>query len=249
MKIFALVLTFLGSFWGAHSQGSAPNPAAQDLMVASDKARGALASSKGIRWTAQVTSVEEGKKSETQYLIKCRGDNAWAQVQEPARQKGEIMLFNDRNIWFFRPGLKKPVSISPRQKLMGQAANGDIASTNYARDYEATIIGEEQISGEANWKLDLKAKAKNVTYDRIRYWVSKERKLGVRAEFLTLQGEVFKSAEFTYKNVLVVADKKVPFVSEMVIKDNQANVTTITYNGPREEEQPEGLFNVNNLVR
>ena len=58
------------------------------------------------------------------------------------------MLFNDRIIWFVKPGLRRPVSISARQRLSGDAANGDIASTNYARDYEGTLAGEEAVNGE-----------------------------------------------------------------------------------------------------
>ena len=43
------------------------------------------------------------------------------------------------------------MSISARQRLTGLAANGDIASTNYARDYEGTIVGEEVVDGEPTW--------------------------------------------------------------------------------------------------
>ena len=83
---------------------------------------------------------------------------------------------------------------------MGDAANGDIASTNYADDYIGTLSGEEPVKGEACHVLDLKAASKNVTYDRIRYWVSKERLVGVKAEFYTLSGKLFKTAEFRYDN-------------------------------------------------
>ena len=110
--------------------------------------------------------------------MKARGDDALVEALAPARYKGEIMLFNDRTIWFVKPGLRKPVSISARQRLTGLAANGDIASTNYARDYEGTIVGEEAVDGDPAWKLELKARAKNVTYDRIRSWISKKRRLG-----------------------------------------------------------------------
>ena len=59
------------------------------------------------------------------------------------------MLFNDRTIWFIKPGLRKPVSISARQRLVGDAANGDIATTNYARDYDgATLATTRSAEGQ-----------------------------------------------------------------------------------------------------
>jgi hypothetical protein len=134
---------------------------------------------------------------------------------------------------------------------MGQASNGDIASTNYARDYDGTFSGSEKVDGQDTWKLDLKAKAKNVTYDRIRYWVSKKDRLGIKAEYLTVSGDVFKRATFEYKNKLEEGGKSYPFVSKMVISDavNKSLVTTLNYKLPRREKHAESLFNVNNLVR
>jgi outer membrane lipoprotein-sorting protein len=239
-------------FLAAPARGAAPaavDPAA--LLRDSDRARGAAASTAGVSWLSTVTTKDEEQTSEATYSIRVRGDDALAEVIAPPRQKGEKILFNDRTLWFFKPGLRKPVSISPRQKLMGDAANGDIASTHYARDYEATLAGEETVNGTPSWKLELKARARNVTYDRIRYWVSKGERLGVRAEFLTLAGEVFKSADFTYANSIQLAGATVPFVSEMVIRDslNARRETVLRYQKPHVEPHAESLFNVNNLAR
>jgi outer membrane lipoprotein-sorting protein len=217
----------------------------------SDRSRGAAAALQGVSWNSEVKADEDGEKSSVSYAVKIRGNDAVAETEAPPRQKGEVALFNDRTLWFYKPGLRKPVSISPRQKLMGQAANGDIASTQYARDYDPASIKDDQVGTEAAWLLDLKAKAKNVTYDRIHYWVSKKTKLAVKAEFLTLSGEVFKVAEFKYGNQIKLKGTNFPFVSEMRIQDahNPKNVTTIIYRNPREEAHPPSLFNVNNLVK
>jgi len=227
----------------------AASPTALELLQAADRARGAAKD--GITWEIEVETFEDGGGSKVSYTVKVKGDDALAEATAPARNKGEMMLFNDRNLWFFKPGIKKPVSISARQKLMGQAANGDIASTQYARDYDATIAGEEKIEGKDTYKLELKAKAKNVTYDRIRYWISKDGKLGVKAEFLTVSGEVFKWATFEYDNKMTLGGKTYPFVSTMTIYDAivKTNKTVIRYQVPRTEAHSDSNFNVNNLVR
>ena len=223
----------------------------EDLLKASDRGRGAVISLEGITWTADIVTKENEMTNQAVYQIKCRGNDALAEVTSPARQKGEIIIFNDRILWFYKPGLRKPVSISARQKLMGQAANGDIASTQYFRDYAGTIMGEELVDDTKTYKLELVAKAKNVTYDKIRYWISKSKKLGVRAEYLTVSGDVFKTARFKYDNTIKIAGVAYPFVSEMTIQDanNPSNVTVILYKNPSEASHATSIFNVNNLVR
>lgn len=224
---------------------------AVELLKVSDRSRGAAAALEGVSWNSEVKASEDGEESKVTYLVKIRGTDALAEAIDPPRQKGELALFNDRTLWFMKPGLKKPVSISLRQKLMGQAANGDIASTNYARDYDPTSTKTETINGHKVWVLELKAKAKNVTYDRIRYWITDREKLAVKAEFLTVSGKLFKTAEFKYGNKITLKGKQFPFVMEMKITDanNAKNVTTITYRNPREDAHPTGIFNVNNLVK
>jgi len=230
---------------------STAEPTALEILGESDRSRGSSAVAEGISWAVDVHSKDTNTDSTVSYDLKVKGNDALAEATAPARNKGETMIFNDRNIWFFKPGLKKPVAISPRQKLMGQASNGDIASTNYARDYEGTIIGSEQVDGQETWKLELKAKAKNVTYDRVRYWISKKDRLGIKAEFLTVSGDVFKKATFEYKNKMETGGKTFPFVSKMVITDavNNASVTTLDYKLPHAEKHADAIFNVNNLIR
>lgn len=227
----------------------AQSPTALELLKSADRARGGVG--QGITWNVTVEATEDGDTTTRTFLVKARGDDALVEALAPARYKGEIMLFNDRTIWFVKPGLRKPVSISARQRLSGLAANGDIASTNYARDYDAVIAGEEDVEGEATWKLELKAKARNVTYDRIRSWISKKRRLGVKAEFLTVGGDVFKAATFEYGNRLKGAQGDFEFISRMIIRDagGSGAVTRLAYAQPRSEAHAPSMFNINNVVR
>jgi hypothetical protein len=236
-------------------------PSAEELLKDSDRARGSIGS--GVSWEIDIETKDDDTSAKVHYVVKAKGNDALSEATEPARNKGEVMLFNDRNIWFFKPGLRKPVAISARQKLMGQAANGDIASTNYFRDYDGKIVGEETIAEPGDeksdkkitcWKLELKARAKNVTYDGIRYWISKKDKLGVQAEFITVSGEVFKKAAFRYDNkISIEGGKNQPFVSKMTIldplKSKDKYSTTITFQSPRAEPHSDSIFNVNNIVR
>ena len=205
----------------------------------------------GVSWQAKITTSEDGQESERSFLVKAKDNDAYVEALSPARNKGEIFLFNDRNMWFFKPSLRKPVAISSRQKLSGQAANGDIANTNYTRDYTPSIEGSEKINGEETKVLLLKAKSNQVTYDQIKYWVALKSKLALKAEFMTLQGKAFKVASFEYKNTISASEKSIPFVSKMTIIDAKYanNKSVIEYSKPKAEALPSAIFNVNNLTR
>lgn len=222
---------------------------ASDLLKDSDIGRGGV--KQGLVWNIKIETHEEGDDSLREFVVKAKDHDALVDASAPARNKGEVYLFNDRMMWFYKPGLKKPVGISSRQKMTGQTANGDIASTHYARDYVATVEKTEMLAGEKMHVLMLKASAQNLTYDRIRYWVSDKDHLAKKAEFLTLQGQAFKIGEFEYKNEIIIEGKKYPFVSLLKITDAKfpENRSVIKYESPMIQDLPESLFNVNRLSR
>jgi hypothetical protein len=234
---------------GAGTAYASEAASVKEILKNADRARGNLA---GIVWDITVASNEEGKRETRGLTVTVKGSSTLARYTSPRTMNDRMVLMVDRNMWFIRSGLKKPVSISPRQKLMGDAANGDIASTNYSEDYHGAHTGEESVNGEPCYVLDLKAANKNVTYDRIRYWVSKERLAGVKAEFFTLSGKLFKTAEFKYDNRIEAENgEKMPFVSELVIRDaiQKEKTTTLTYSNIKVRPIPDSTFNLNVLVR
>ncbi len=234
---------------GIGTTGFAAELQVQEILKHADRARGNVG---GIVWDITITTNEEGSTETRGMTVKVKGNDTLAKYTFPAAMNDRVVLMKDRNMWFIRAGLKKPVSISPRQKLMGDAANGDIASTDYAGDYQAVLLGEEVVSSEPCFVLDLKAASKNVTYDRIKYWVSKERLVGVKAEFYTVSGKLFKTAQFKYDNRIHVNDQEaIPFVSELVIRDaiQKDRTTTMTYRNIKVGPIPDSTFNMNLLVR
>jgi hypothetical protein len=226
---------------------AAPEPEA--LLRAADRARGGL--DEGVRWTIVLTVDDAGESQSRSYLVRARGSDALVEALAPPRNKGEIYLFNDRNLWFIKPGLQKPISLSVRQRLTGDAANGDIANTSYARDYLGTLAGEESVQGEPCYRLNLQARSKNVTYDKIHYWISKSRLLGVKAEFRTVSDQVLKVATFEYTNKIRTPAGEHEFVSSMVLHDpsKPRSSTRIAFGDPHLEQLGDSIFNINNVAR
>lgn len=220
----------------------------REILRKADEARG---NEEGIEWEIDIRSVERGRKQRRLLKVKARSYNALAEFLSPANVKGEKLLMIDRNMWFVKPGLSKAVPISPRQKLLGGAANGDIASTNYAGDYKIIEVSEAVCGGETCHVFDLAAIKRSVTYDRIKYWVSKKRYVGVKAEFYTVSGKLFKTATFEYKNDIVHNRKPREFISKMIITSatSRGDVTTMNYRGVKFKKIPNSTFNLNLLSR
>jgi outer membrane lipoprotein-sorting protein len=99
-------------------------------------------------------------------------------------------------MWIYLPDTSRPVRITPLERLSGNASNGDIARTNYSVDYNPTYVRTEKVGTVECHVLDLAAKRKGATYQRIQFWVRVDDARPVRAEFYLTSGKHIKSATF-----------------------------------------------------
>ncbi|MBI5919494.1 MAG: outer membrane lipoprotein-sorting protein [Nitrosomonadales bacterium] len=222
-------------------------PDAHSLLEHADRARGG--GLPGIVWEIKLTSRDGDKVADEQrFEVRAVDDASVAETLEPVRFKGSKLLQVGRNMWLTRPGLSKPIPISPRQRLSGQASNGDIAATDYAGDYDAQLAGEEAVDGEACQVLELTAKQKRATYDRIRYWVSAKREVGVKAEFYSLSGKLLKTARFDYGNSIDYHGQRLPFVSRMTLRDALLDAeTTMVFGTVQVRKIPAAEFDLGQM--
>ena len=228
--------------------GGAAALTSQEILQLADQSRGNLA---GITWTVEISSIGQKTNSSMTLSVKARGFDIATENMAPPKYKGNKLLMLRGSMWFYKPGLSKPVPISRRQKLLGNAVYGDIAATNYASDYTAALLPEEFVDNELCYTFDLVSKNKKSTYDRIVYWVSKDRLVGVKADYYTVSGKKFKTAVMVYKNTVVIDDQLKPFISSIVIHDElmSRDVTTLSLTDPVLEPLPDYLFNLNLLRR
>jgi hypothetical protein len=246
MTVNFLLVIVLTPFLGLRADGIAAAASFHDILRKADESRGNL---EGITWEVTVVSDSRRGTEATTYDVKARGFDILAENLAPPKYKGNRILMVNGNMWFHRPDLSKPVPISQRQRLLGNAAYGDIASTNYAHDYDATVVGEEAIGGEDCLVFDLKSKDKATTYDTIKYWVSKRRSVGVKAEYFTVSGKKLKTAHMRYDNRARINSEVRPFISKITIVDEliSEDVTTLDMKNTGFRKLPDYLFNLNLL--
>ncbi len=183
--------------------------------------------------------------------VEKRSNNSLVEFLEPPNARGQKVLMVQRNMWFLRPGLGKAVPISPRQRLVGEASVGDVASTNYVDDYTATLARDEPCGSELCRVLELKAASPKATYDRVLYWVVLARLVAIKAEFFTVSGRRLKYSEFTYDNSVRFEGRTRAFLSEMVIHDDldAARSTTMKFSGVKVAHFGASDFDLNLLTR
>lgn len=192
-----------------------------------------------------VTITNQDDKHEV-YHVSFRDVNASLTEQtQPERARGRKLLMKEYDIWLFTPNIKKPLRISLEQKLTGEVANGDIAKTNYAEDYDAKLLAVEKKGNAEFYKLELKAKNKKVTYGRIEYWVGKKDFIPMEATFFALSGKPLKSAQFSgHKTVLGMSRTTKMVISDYLQKNKKS---TMIFSDHKPENFNESMFNKDRL--
>jgi outer membrane lipoprotein-sorting protein len=145
----------------------------------------------------KITNYESDKADEEElYEVSQKGtDKTYVEFLSP-RDKGRHLLMLGDDMWIYLPDTSRPVRITPLERLSGDASNGDIARTNYATDYKPVYLRTENVGTQSCYVLELTAKRKGATYQRILYWVRVTDARPVRAEFYLTSGKHIKSATF-----------------------------------------------------
>lgn len=166
---------------------------AAKLLAMADEFRGGLES--GIVEVKLTNYDGERLVEEADFEVSVKGDNSLVRFLS-VRSKGQSLLMRGDDMWLFLPAVARPVRITPIQRLLGNVSNGDLARLRYAIDYDATIAGEQEEAGVTCIVLDLKAKRRGATYQRVRYLVQKSDARPVRAEYFLTSGKAIKTARF-----------------------------------------------------
>ncbi len=162
---------------------------AQALLKLSDSARNGWPS---FAVRVKITNYESGKADEEHvYEVLQKGiERTYVEFLSP-REKGRHLLMLGDDMWIYLPDTSRPVRITPLERLTGNASNGDVARTNYASDYDAVYVREE----DGCHVLELTARRKGATYRRILYWLRPDGQ-PVKADYFLASGRQTKSATF-----------------------------------------------------
>jgi len=209
-SIAALIacLHFSGAAAQNGAAAAAAHPAdldAQQILAASDAIRNPTRS---FGMTTTLIEYHNAHQTDSNTLqIYAKADRTNGQYRNlirfvaPARDVNKLMLKNGNDLWFYDPSSQASVRLSPRQRLLGQAANGDVVTVNFATDYHAQLLGSEDVDDGDRVsrhcaKLKLNAANDTVTYDSVEIWIDSGNFRPVKAKFYAQSGELLKTAYY-----------------------------------------------------
>lgn len=176
---------------------------AADILAASDRLRNPQ---QGFRSEIVLSDHLSGRKTEemalTVYSKPRPGSGEYrsiVHIDAPRKDAGKLMLRDGRELYFYDPDAANTIRISPQQRLLGQASNGDVMTTNFAQDYAATLAGEESIEDARKrmrrcHRLRLAAQGGAAVYKAIDYWVEIATMQPVKGRFFAPGGKLLKLA-------------------------------------------------------
>jgi outer membrane lipoprotein-sorting protein len=197
----AATLALLMLIGGGHAQAQT----AAEIVAATDGVRNPHQPFRStIRFTEYISGHERDHDS---MIVFAKEDPATGQFRnlvqysEPARDAGKRVLLDGGALWFYDPSSKTSVRISPQQRLIGQAAVGDVLTVNLKVDYNASVVSTETIPDAEHaqrqcWHLELKAANDRAVYNRIEYWVEQNTFYPIKGKLYSDSGRLLKIVYF-----------------------------------------------------
>jgi outer membrane lipoprotein-sorting protein len=194
----------------------------------------------------QLTSFRNTQSETSAFRVYGQGsDKSLVEFRSPAAEQGKYLLMLRDAMWMYMPSTSRPIRISPLQRLMGEASNGDVARTNFTVDYVPELAGEEEVEGRSTYVLDLKARDPDLSYSRVKLWVAKRNYQPIKADFYVVSGKLMKRA--FYRDFGMMNGSRV--VTKIEIQDvvRPGHRTVMQYSDLQVKKLPEKMFNKNYL--
>lgn len=147
-------------------------------------------------------------------------DKAFSEYIAPAREKGTKMLKDGDNLWIYDPNTDRVIQISGnmlKQSVMGSDLSYEdmMEETAMQESYAALVTGETVYAKRDCWILVLTAKKADVTHQKVKLYVDKERFLPLYQEFYAKSGKLLK----TYKVQEVMQSGQRWYPKKVLYKD------------------------------
>lgn len=175
--------------------------------------------------TEVVQYQSEQEKKRHLYNVYLRPQRESLVVFKAASEAGQKLLMLGDNYWLLMPNSRRPLRITPMQKLLGEASVGDVSTLTWSEDYDGEIGELSDWQGYSARHLMLNAQTKGASYQRIDLWVDEDTNFPLKADMYLKSGKLAKRAYFEPGE----RDGQT-VVSTMTLEDAiQHNNTTVIY--------------------
>jgi len=181
-------------------------------------------------------TLQDGK-TEQQWRVLVRG-NGDARVEGLSdKERGRTVLLLKEQMWLLLPHAKRPVKVSPQQRLLGPAAGGDVARFRFSGDYHPTGEAEDQFNGVPARRLELQASAKKLSYQKAVLWLKGDGE-PLKAEFYYASGKLARTAHFG----AIVTERGVPVLSSLDLEEPSGRKVRLGFSHWKPAQAEDALF-------
>lgn len=175
-------------------------------------------------------------------------------ITAPAREKGQVFLKRNNEMWNWIPSINKLIKIPPSmmsQSWMGSDFTNDdlLKESSIVKDYYHKIIGKEIIDGYECYKIELiPHEDAAVVWGKIILWITKKEYYQLKAE---LYDEFGALVNIQYgKEIENVGNRKLPSKLIMVPQDKEGHQTILKIkNMIFDKPIPDSFFSQQNMKR
>ncbi len=185
-------------------------------------------------WPAYAVDVTLADGRATQrWRVQVR-ENGDARVEGLSkREQGRSVLVLGDRMWLLLPGSRRPVPVTPQQRLLGPASGGDLARTRFAEDYAVEAATPDAWEGQSATRLELRARRSALSWRTAHLWVAQDGRPLAGAFFLP-SGKQARTVRFEAP-VIVNGARLVP---GLTLRDSSGQETRLAFDrwapGPQE---------------
>ena len=228
IKILVILVSIFNT--GLSVTGQTSNIDAKEIIrIADERFRGL--SSKGeftmtiVRpgWSRMVTMKSWSKGTEFSMIY----------ITSPAKEKGQVFLKRDNEMWNWIPAIERLVKIPPSMMLqswMGSDFTNDdlLKESSIVKDYMHNLIGEEEVNGINCYKLELTPyEDAAVVWGKLVVWISKKNYNRLKTEYFDEDLYLVNVEHLT--EIKMMSDRLIPTRMEMVPVDEDGNKTILVF--------------------
>lgn len=153
-------------------------------------------------------------------------------ITAPAKEKGQTFLKIRNDMWNWNPQInrmiKLPNSMLSQGWMGSDFTNDDLLNQrSIVTDYTHKILGEETVSGELCYKIELTPKPDApVVWGKLIMWISKIHEVSMKMEYFDEDGYLIKTE--LGKELKNMNGRFIPVIFELIPADEEGNKTIVT---------------------
>jgi hypothetical protein len=181
-------------------------------------------------------TLQDGKvQQKWRVLVRANGDARVEGLSE--QERGRTVLMLQEQMWLLLPNAKRPVKVSPQQRLLGPAAGGDVARFRFAGDYLLASEREELVEGLPARRLELQAKRKSLSYQKAVLWLDADGR-PLKSDFFYASGKLARTARFG----TIVSEQGAHVLSSLELEEPSGRKVRLAFSHWKPTQAEDRLF-------